>query len=316
MGILLFESDDLEVTETFLSEAYTRMRIGSSNPAESRARVSRYAAGPVSVDLLRLEFEMSYRADPLGRICLCSMHSGTISNHAAGGISDTFGPGDVVSLAPPDRPYAGRVERAGYHITLFDPDLLSRVASNGPREPGPVRLTGHRPHSADAARGLQRVIGHLRSQVLATPAGENPLVVSTAAQYLAASVLHAFPHTAVTDPTAQDRSDARPAALRRAIAYLESHADQDISVGDVAAAAHVTVRALQYAFRRHLDTTPMRYLRRVRLAEAHAELLAADPGSGATVAATAARWGFAHPGRFTREYRAAYGRGPAGTLRD
>jgi len=30
-------------------------------------------------------------------------------------------------------------------------------------------------------------------------------------------------------------------------------------------AAHVTVRAVQLAFRRHLDTTPMAYLRRVRL---------------------------------------------------
>ncbi|MFI6180577.1 hypothetical protein ACIA8R_33925 [Nonomuraea sp. NPDC051191] len=45
--------------------------------------------------------------------------------------------------------------------------------------------------------------------------------------------------------------------MRRAIAYLEAQPDQDITVADIAAAAHVTVRAVQLAFRRHLDTTPL-----------------------------------------------------------
>ncbi|MEU1390940.1 MULTISPECIES: helix-turn-helix domain-containing protein [unclassified Nonomuraea] len=64
--------------------------------------------------------------------------------------------------------------------------------------------------------------------------------------------------------------------------------------------AHVTVRAIQLAFRRHLDTTPLGYLRRIRLYHAHADPRAADPGRGDSVAAIAARWGFAHPGRSPR----------------
>ncbi|MEU7612530.1 hypothetical protein [Micromonospora sp. NPDC049204] len=43
-------------------------------------------------------------------------------------------------------------------------------------------------------------------------------------------------------------------------------------------------RALQLAFRRHHDTTPMRYVREVRLERAHRALRAADPTTGATVA--------------------------------
>ncbi|MGN5382482.1 helix-turn-helix domain-containing protein [Streptomyces lasalocidi] len=60
----------------------------------------------------------------------------------------------------------------------------------------------------------------------------------------------------------------------------------------------------------------MAYLRRVRLAHAHRDLLAADPHSGATVGGVAARWGFAHPGRFAALYRTVYGISPAETLRD
>ncbi|PRC60869.1 AraC family transcriptional regulator, partial [Mycobacterium sp. ITM-2017-0098] len=44
-----------------------------------------------------------------------------------------------------------------------------------------------------------------------------------------------------------------------------------------AGSADVTPRAIQYAFREHLNTTPLEYLRRVRLERAHQELKSADP---------------------------------------
>jgi len=72
---------------------------------------------------------------------------------------------------------------------------------------------------------------------------------------------------------------------------------------------------VQHAFRRHLDTTPMAYLRAVRLAGARRDLLAADPGDGTTVTAAATRWGFAHQGRFGATYRRAYSESPGRTLR-
>jgi transcriptional regulator GlxA family with amidase domain len=72
-------------------------------------------------------------------------------------------------------------------------------------------------------------------------------------------------------------------------------------------------RAVQYMFRRHLDTTPMAYLRRIRLDRAHRDLLAADP-SHDTVSAIATRWGFAHTGRFSQVYRAEFGESPSVTL--
>ncbi|WP_067779286.1 helix-turn-helix transcriptional regulator [Nocardia amikacinitolerans] len=80
--------------------------------------------------------------------------------------------------------------------------------------------------------------------------------------------------------------------------------------------AHVTIRAVQLAFRKHLDTTPMGYLRKVRLAGAHEQLLAASPDDGHTVTGVAAAWGFAHPGRFASSYRQAYGVAPQTTLHD
>ena len=93
------------------------------------------------------------------------------------------------------------------------------------------------------------------------------------------------------------------------------HAHDDITGAEIAAAAGVTVRAVQLAFRRHLDITPLGYLRRVRLHHAHRQLAAADP-QHESVTAVAYRWGFANPSRFAACYRQAYGVLPSHTLRD
>lgn len=82
----------------------------------------------------------------------------------------------------------------------------------------------------------------------------------------------------------------------------------------IARASFVTVRALQLSFRRHLDTTPLGYLRRVRLDRSHRDLLAADPARD-TVTEIAARWKFSTSGPFSAYYRALYGVPPGYTLR-
>jgi AraC-like DNA-binding protein len=116
------------------------------------------------------------------------------------------------------------------------------------------------------------------------------------------------------DRIAKDRIDSSSGTLRRAIAFIDERADQCLTVADIAAASFVTSRAVQSAFRRHLDMTPMEYLRQVRLDRAHQELVAADP-ERESVTAVAYRWGFASASRFTAYYRRAYGVLPSHTLR-
>jgi transcriptional regulator GlxA family with amidase domain len=111
-----------------------------------------------------------------------------------------------------------------------------------------------------------------------------------------------------------DTSGPRPELLRQAIVFIHENAHRDITLSDIAAAVNVTPRSVQYTFRRHLGTTPLEYLRRVRLDRAHRELEAADPAVD-TVMAIAGRWGFSHAGRFSGMYKRAFGRPPSATLR-
>ncbi|MGW2546639.1 AraC-like ligand-binding domain-containing protein, partial [Kitasatospora sp. NPDC001574] len=198
MDSLDFRSGNLDATEAFLSSAYTPMRIGGP-VSDARVRISRRAVGSLSVDRLAFGYDMRYDAGSLGKVCLISMHAGTLVDRT-GGRETVFGPGETFLLAQPDLPYQGEVRSARYTIAMFDTVLLDRMAvAGGTAGPGPVRLTAPRATTADGNDRLTAAVVYLRDAVL-NDAGSSPgaLVVSTAAHHLAAAVLSALPHTART----------------------------------------------------------------------------------------------------------------------
>ena len=102
--------------------------------------------------------------------------------------------------------------------------------------------------------------------------------------------------------------------IRAAVDIIEAEAHLPLTVTELAARTNFSVRSLQEGFRRHLDTSPMAYLRKVRLRQAHRTLQMSDP-SAATVASIAYHWGFTNLGRFAAAYAARYGEKPGATLR-
>jgi AraC-like DNA-binding protein len=143
---------------------------------------------------------------------------------------------------------------------------------------------------------------------------DSPLIRAHLTDMIAVTALTAFPNSTMTAEHTPGPGRVAPAALRRAVAYLDDHAGQPVTLAGAAAAAGVTPRALQAAFRQHYSTTPMNYLRRVRLDRAHRDLQTASPGQE-SVTAVAYRWGFSSPSRFAAYYREAYGVLPSRTLR-
>jgi AraC-like DNA-binding protein len=130
-----------------------------------------------------------------------------------------------------------------------------------------------------------------------------------AQEMVAACIRDTAPGAARPDPS------ATPLTVRRAVAFIDAHLRDDITVDDISSASGISQRALQHAFRRHLGISPTRYLRSVRMEHAHRQLLAADPAHGDTVAAIAETWRFTHHGRFALDFRATYGSSPAEVLR-
>lgn len=104
-----------------------------------------------------------------------------------------------------------------------------------------------------------------------------------------------------------------PRSVRRVEEYLVAHCDQPVTPESLAALAGVSVRSLFLGFQRYRGTSPMRLLRELRMQRVRQELLQAP--EQARVTDIALRWGFCHLGRFSQEYREAYGESPSETLR-
>jgi AraC-like DNA-binding protein len=141
----------------------------------------------------------------------------------------------------------------------------------------------------------------------------HPLALQRLEQVLMHSLLFAQPHN---HSALLARTSPAPAArpVSQAVELLRSSPAHPWTVGELAAAVSLSVRSVHEGFRRCLGTTPMAYLRQVRLEKVREELLAASPDTvGVTEVAT--RWGFVHLGRFAAAYCAAFSERPSDTLR-
>lgn len=103
-----------------------------------------------------------------------------------------------------------------------------------------------------------------------------------------------------------------PFFVKRAEEYILAHAHEPLSIEQLAEQAGVSVRTLFSGFREFRDISPMAFLRDVRMERVHGELR--KPGTD-SVTDIALKWGFAHLGRFSQEYRKRYGELPSETLR-
>lgn len=303
-----------DVIEEFCSRVYARTRLsGDGGPAVWRHH--RVDAGSFVLTSVEQTTNLACSTEPLYSV-VAVRSATTRMEYTLDGVQHRFGPGDVHLAAHPDQPYAARLQPGRFDSCMLGLELLSRVAATAPsRRPSPIRFTRLEPRSTTMAAQFWATRSHI-ADLLANPdAAASPLIVADAANLLAAVTLATFPNSTLVDPTIEDRHDAHPDTLRRAIAFIEANPHRDISIADIAAASSVTVRAVQLAFQRHLDTAPLAYLRRVRLACAHRDLVAGDPDR-TTVTEIAMRWGFANPSRFTAYYRAAYGVLPSHALRE
>jgi transcriptional regulator GlxA family with amidase domain len=107
--------------------------------------------------------------------------------------------------------------------------------------------------------------------------------------------------------------DATSRQIMEAVDFMRANMHQPLTLSEVAEATGISVRSLQYGFRRFRNTTPLAYLREIRLEAAQAEL--SSPLNMLSITDVALKWGFTHMGHFAARYRAAYGETPSETAR-
>lgn len=205
-----------------------------------------------------------------------------------GGNTAVLGPSDLV-LIDPVRPVRFATS-ATTSVTLLVPRHSLRLGPDDAARLTGVRIRGDQGPGAlvsSLARDMARSVDGFRADE---------------AQRSAAAVIEL-----IAVALSAQLGDSRPVpdeALRaRIVGFVEARlSDRDLIPAKVAAAHHMSVRRLHKLFEDQ-PLTLSALIRRRRLERCHADLSRTD----LTVAAVAARWGFADPAHFSRLFKATYG---------
>ena len=103
-----------------------------------------------------------------------------------------------------------------------------------------------------------------------------------------------------------------PRHVKRVQDFLRENMGEPITADQMALVAGVSLRSLYAGFKDYCGVSPMQYLRALRLDAARQTLLG-EPCSN--IASVAMRWGFAHLGRFSMEYKERFGERPSQSVR-
>jgi len=309
-------TNDIDRAHEALRETYSGHEVQLRGEVEHFAyRQLTAAAGPLAADQIEHSLNVAVTAEPLP--CLTSLL--VVHGHLAiraGREETALGPGDV-ALPRLGVPLSADWDDLRVQVVRMPLAEVARIAAERwGTDAAAFRFERMTPVSAEMSTYWRDTIAYLhRAFADPYPPMASPLLRAALVEFAAAAQLTVFPHTATSASQLRGPGQVAPSALRRAIAFIDAHATEPVTLTQMAEAAGVTGRALQLAFMRHYDITPTGYLRRVRLERAHRELADADPSDGTTVAATARRWGWANPSHFTAAYREAYGQYPRQTLR-
>lgn len=306
-----FATRDPDTGEAMSAEMYGDFRARYADTEEFAFDGRRTSAGGMSLDHV-MHSKMSIECAPLDYLMFMFVRGGTLTV-TAGETETRLRMGDT-AVCPAGVPLSMSWDRLSKEV-ISVPMQAAQEAAAEYGGTGEVRFVGTTPVSPAMDRFWRSTVGFVASQLESpeSPLAE-PLVYEQTLNLLGTAAVKTFPNTTMTAEYQPGPGQVAPAALRRAVAFIEANAEQPLTLADIAAAASVSPRALQHGFVRQYGTSALGYLRRARLERARHDLRTADPAAGATVDSVATRWGFPNPGRFSASYRETFGHSPSHTL--
>jgi AraC-like DNA-binding protein len=311
-------------------ESADRVAVSTHDRAEA-ARLLRRTYPDVALEIARSDAPFVFRHSAIGdgRIRTSELmisgparatgtfeeRTGTVGEVLSGRLSAEYARTRIDTAQPflrPSGPARFVLDDVHLRTTEFDAEpfhqAVERYEQTGLRR----RLSRTAPLSPSAGAAWSWTATHVQRTMRDPHSFDNPIVAGELFDLAVRTLLACFAEPSAEGPVPS--LAGAPRAVRRAVAYLEEHALDVVTVPDVAEAARISVRSLQSLFRRHLGVSPVEHLHAIRREAARRDLRAGS-GEDATVRAVAERWGFGNSGRFARLYQARFGELPSDTLR-
>ncbi|WP_280441972.1 AraC family transcriptional regulator, partial [Nocardia brasiliensis] len=270
-GSSLVRFSELHITDVDEAEDYVRRAYGGSGSCacDDSGRLDfrvRTATCPgFRIDRIGNTGRLQLSAQEIHGLAVFQILYGRC-HYTVGGAPLEFGTGSI-GLCDQRQAQSALFDDLRAVVVVIDRELAVRVAAEVAEVTlVPTDLSFAHPRSAQQARYWASVVRYVSNEVVGNAAAAtNALCMHEAARNLVIALLATFPNPTEGRLRRIDEL-AAPAVVRRAKAYIDTHLADPIGLTDIAAAARIGTRALQAAFRHHLDTTPTEYLRRSRLA--------------------------------------------------
>lgn len=201
-----------------------------------------------------------------------------------------------ITEASPAQPYIALIVRIDMKVIR---GLHAQIAYLGEQGEGAFSVS-----SSQADDALLAVIHRLLS-VVSNPV-DAALLADSVHQEMHLRLLQ-LPHAIMLRELATKDSGA--SAVSRAIDFVRKNYAKTLAVSEIAAEAGMSESAFHQKFREITGTTPLQYIKSLRLSEAHNLLLLDD----CSVSSAAYAVGYESPNHFSRDYSKRFGRPPKET---
>ena len=171
----------------------------------------------------------------------------------------------------------------------------------------------HLPTDTSAGLNWLQTMGWAYSQ-LSSKSLVSSHLQSQIGEVLASSLLefHESNHSQALRDSAEKK--VVPAVVRMIEEFMEEHAQEPLTISQIARHAGVTARTVQLSFQRFRGLSPMQFLKEIRLRRVRVEL-ETPQHAHVQVSSTALKWGFTHLGRFSSDYKQRFGESPSMTIK-
>jgi len=315
----LFETSDLQTANGLLAGEFGPHSIEAKGPA-SRFHSIAHKAQVAGITLYQFE----YRSD----ILISDGESGEdyllyipVNGHVRLEFDEGFtdvAPGTIGIVNPGTNFLLQRYENCKQLALRIKPAQLEGVLLNrqSHTQNGPISFRSDLAIPYSECSSLVGLLEWIYSEMLCeNTVLDNDFCGNPSGQLLARVLLRQFPNN-YSDDFGVPRSNPAPFYVKRAEDYITRNAHEPISIDQIVDASCASARTLFEGFRKFRSTSPMRYLKDVRLNRVRAELL--DIGSGIVkprrLTEIAGDWGLAHMGNFSRDYKKKFLEQPSQTL--
>jgi AraC family transcriptional regulator len=222
----------------------------------------------------------------------------------AGGASGEMGGGSALLAAPGDSVQAAGVGRAEFVVVNFSPVFVLDSAARA-RLTRSDSVVTFRARAVEDDGRLARLARDLADELLEEAAGQE-LIVGAIVEHALVHTLRRYANVRRPENLELSRAGLVDRRIRLAVELMHAHMHRDLSLEEIAGAAHLSPFHFSRLFKKLTGATPHAYLASLRAARARDLLAETD----LSVTEVGARVGYMSSSHFSKAFRQSAGISP------